>query len=133
MRKLLLLALIPLLIAADSSVDMEAKSIFGEVMSPYCPGRTLINCPSSSARELKEEIREKLAAGTSRADLTNELYARFGDEIRAAPKTEGFGLVAWIAPPLFLLLGAFLTIGWLIRQKSKVESPTSEEEDEHQI
>ena len=39
-----------------------------------------------------------------------------GDQVRAAPKNEGFGRAAWLAPGIFLLIGG-LFIGIWVRKK----------------
>ena len=44
-----------------------AYDLMNELMSPYCPGRSLIECPSPDATELRLWIQGQEAAGVSRA------------------------------------------------------------------
>ena len=141
MRKLLLSTLLLLVspyafgdgAAATTAAQAKAttEEIFSEYMSPYCPGRLLRDCPSSSASELRESVYSKLLSGSSKEDIAKELVATFGDDVRAAPLPVRFGLVGWIAPFAFLILGATLLIAWLrrgvAREKPPAESPRSEE------
>lgn len=99
--------------AQSAEVSTSADKIMAEIMSPYCPGRLLRDCPSGQALQLKEKIISRLSAGESEQAIVADLVATFGEEVRAAPEARGFGLVAWIAPFLFLFLGSILTVLWL--------------------
>ena len=104
--------------ASDAPASEEAaREIYSETMSPFCPGRLLNDCPSSAAHDLKVKIREKLNSGESKQDVFQYLVSLYGDEIRAAPQNEGFGRAAWLATPIFVLLGFASII--LVLKKSK--------------
>ena len=64
-------------------------------------------------------------AGQSREQIVGSLIARFGDEIRAVPNASGFDLVAWLAPTLFLALGALVVAFWLRRNSSANKTSTT--------
>lgn len=114
---------VPLISVAqvDQAVEVEAAEIFSSTMSPFCPGRLLNDCPSSAAHDLKVKVKEKLAAGESKEAVFNYLLTLYGDEVRAAPKNEGFGRAAWLATPVFLFVGLYL-IGIFVRRQKKVEN-----------
>lgn len=119
---------------SDRTVEKDAKSIFTSVISPFCPGRLLSDCPSSAAVDLKEDIRSQLKSGRSKEEVVEQLYTTYGDKMRAAPKNEGFGLVAWVMPVCFLL-GGLLIIMFTIRKKpqsGEVTAATSEMDSEMQ-
>ncbi len=116
---LLFTILFPLACLADvaaEQADVEAKEISGNVMSPYCPGRLLSDCPSSQAAELRRKIEQRIASGETKDKVIEWIYAVYGDELRAAPKKSGFGLVAWITPFVFLVLGLIGVYAWLKRK-----------------
>ncbi|MCI5066277.1 cytochrome c-type biogenesis protein CcmH [bacterium] len=94
----------------------------GNIMSPYCPGRLLKDCPSSAARELKLSIKERILQGEDAETIIQSLLEDFGNEMRASPKGEGVGLLAWLAPAAFLLLGFGGLLLWV---KGQSESPPS--------
>jgi cytochrome c-type biogenesis protein CcmH len=94
-------------------VEQEASKLFNKVMSPFCPGRTIANCPSPQAAELQVTIKDRLAEGESPAQIEEELYAAFGDEIRAIPRARGFNLLAWGIPILFFGLGLVVLVRWM--------------------
>jgi len=63
----------------------EAERIVSELshdlMSPYCPGRTIAACPSEQARLLEDHILARAEAGKSRDEIEQELVSQFGAEI----------------------------------------------------
>ena len=104
--------------------DSWAYDLAGDVMSPYCPGRTLASYPSPQAAELIQWIALQEAAGASREEVEAQLYARFGDVIRAAPKPEGWGLAAYAIPLISALAGIGLVV-WVLRRLSAGGEPTT--------
>jgi cytochrome c-type biogenesis protein CcmH/NrfF len=95
--------------AADESETSWAYDAAHELMSPFCPGRTLAECTSPQAGELRAWIVVQAAAGRSRDEVYEELYERYGNKIRPTPKAEGIGLTAYALP-----IGAFLAGGVLV-------------------
>lgn len=79
-----------------------------ELMSPYCPGRTLATCPSPQAAELVQWIVTQEAAGVSQEQVLEMLVDRFGEDILGAPPAEGFTLWAYILPVAVFVIGGGL-------------------------
>lgn len=102
----------------NEAVNRDARIIFETVLSPYCPGRTISNCPSPQADALRTEIKEKLASGQAADDIKEELYATFGDEMRTIPRARGFGLLAWIVPGIGFLAGGWAIAHWIGRTRT---------------
>jgi cytochrome c-type biogenesis protein CcmH len=89
------------------------------LMSPYCPGRTLTDCTSPQAAQLREWIAAQEQAGRSRADVEAQLYREFGEVILQAPRAAGFGLAAYVIPAIAVALGAGLVVVFLRRQSAR--------------
>jgi cytochrome c-type biogenesis protein CcmH/NrfF len=96
--------------AADWGYDLA-----GELMSPYCPGRALSECPSPDAEKLRAWILAQEEAGRSRADVEAELFLQFGEQLRQAPKAEGVGLIAYAIPVAVFALGGLIVAVFLRR------------------
>ena len=102
----------------SQQIERDARVLFGEILSPYCPGITLTSCPSEGAFLLKDSIKAELAAGRTPDEIMRGLENRFGPAIHARPPTSGFGLLAWVGP--FLLIGiAGLGITWWVRSSAQ--------------
>lgn len=93
--------------------EVLTHQIASEVLSPFCPGRTLNDCPSGAATDLKKSIASDLRAGKTEDEVLTELYAVYGDDIRIVPSWNGFGIVAWIMPFLFATVGALVLVFWV--------------------
>jgi cytochrome c-type biogenesis protein CcmH len=113
-------ALVAILLAAPVSAQQEpegwAYRYFGEVMSPFCPGRTLAACTSPQADSLRMWILVQEATGRSEADVHSELIERYGDVILSAPRARGFGVTAYAVPGVIFLAGGLLVVVFLRRQ-----------------
>jgi cytochrome c-type biogenesis protein CcmH/NrfF len=92
-----------------------------ELMSPFCPGRSLADCPSPQADSLRMWILTQEAAGRTRADVEDELYQQFGDVILAAPRAEGFGITAY-AIPVVVFIGGGLLVGLFLWRQTRGRS-----------
>jgi cytochrome c-type biogenesis protein CcmH len=119
LRILAVAALLAGALAAAPAAAAEppyALELYNGLMSPYCPGRTLMDCPSGQAAELRDWIAAQEQAGRSRQEVEDELYAKYGDVILQAPRAEGFGLAAYVLPVVAFLLGGGIVWVFLRRQ-----------------
>ena len=117
-RCLLAACLAALALAVTPSVAEEgwAYDLADEMMSPFCPGRTLAECPSGQAETLRMWLLVQEASGRSREEVEAELLERYGDVILAAPRAEGVGIAAYALPVLAFLAGGVLVFAFLRRQ-----------------
>jgi cytochrome c-type biogenesis protein CcmH/NrfF len=111
-----------LLIAPAAASQEEppgwAYQLSHDLMSPFCPGRTLAECPSPQADELRLWILTQAAAGATREEVESQVIARFGEMVRSAPKAEGWGLTAYAIPIVGFLAGGLLVVFVLRRLSS---------------
>jgi cytochrome c-type biogenesis protein CcmH/NrfF len=84
-----------------------AYSMAHNLMSPFCPGRTLAACPSPQADQLRQWILMQAASGVEREQLEEMLFEQFGDDVmRSSPRAEGgWGISAYAIPVGGFLLG----------------------------
>jgi cytochrome c-type biogenesis protein CcmH/NrfF len=102
--------------AAHSEEQRWSRELERELMSPYCPGRSLIECPSPAATELRLWIAGQEKAGVSRVAVEQRLFEEFGDQLRQSPRAEGWGLFAYLVPAGVLLAGGAFAFDFLRRQ-----------------
>ena len=86
------------------------QDVAGDLMSPACPGRTLLNCTSSQAEQWRELIRQKLLQGESKEQILRYFVDIGGEGILAAPPKKGFALTAWLVPLFVMVNGAGLIV-----------------------
>jgi cytochrome c-type biogenesis protein CcmH/NrfF len=92
-----------------------AHELSRELMSPYCPGRTLADCPSPDAGAVRDEIREALRGGESVDSIRARIESRFGAQVIGVPTT----LLGWLLPIVALAAGALVLVLALRRAVSR--------------
>ena len=129
MRLIAAVATCLILLAAPAAAAPEdvANDISNDIMSPFCDGVTLHDCPSQEALDLRDRIEAWVSEGRSRTQIMLQLEREFGVGIRAAPPAEGAGFVAWLPPLVALAAGA--AGAWAIVRKwsrrTQTASPVS--------
>ena len=128
----LALGVAPLARAADDAVPAARAAegswgyaLWSELMSPFCPGRTLADCTSGEAEQLRTWILVQASAGRGRDEVEAELVERYGDVILSAPRAEGIGLAAYLLPAGAFALGGTAVIWFLRRQTRGAAAITS--------
>lgn len=108
---LLLTALLPAQNVTESDPKFPAVRAVGEQLKCQCEahcsytitGCNMMGC-SFRARMLPE-IRAGVDAGLSTEENLESLIAKYGSELRNAPRAEGFGLFGWAMPFVALAFG----------------------------
>lgn len=98
------------------------QDIAGELMSPACPGRTLLNCTSEHAGQWQELIKQKVAQGVSRNEIMQYFVKMGGEEVLASPPKRGFTLTVWLLPAFAIVNGAGLIILLTTRWAKRVRA-----------
>ena len=94
----------------DADILKQARQIYNEIMSPYCPGKTLSNCSSGAAENLRQNIRDRLAEGETPEMIMESLVEEFGESVLASPPNEGVGRLAWLAPFVAIAFGLAVVV-----------------------
>lgn len=78
-----------------------ASEVAGRIMSPFCPGLTLEECPSQQAGELRDQIARRVASGSTNREIDRWLVDDYGESVLARPPQA----ISWMVPALFILTG----------------------------
>src|SRR5204863_3476570 len=76
-----------------------------ELRCLVCQNQTLAESNAPLAVDLRNQVREQLAAGKSEDEVKAWLVARYGDFVLYKPPFKASTLLLWLGPFLFLLLG----------------------------
>ena len=115
---------------SDTERSRRAYALAGDMMSPFCPGRTLADCPSPNAAAWREEIRLWVDAGTPDAVIRARLQARMpGTDLAAGPR----GPLGWALPGLILLAGLGILVAALRRVTRAAWEPDLDPELEAEL
>lgn len=98
--RLVIVALASLVLAAPalaSEQNPTLEELEREITCPTCKtALELSNAPV--ADQIRDFIRERIAAGDTKSEIKDRLVAEFGEGVLAAPPKEGFNLLAWVLP-----------------------------------
>ncbi|HEY3059567.1 MAG TPA: cytochrome c-type biogenesis protein [Chloroflexota bacterium] len=103
-------ALLPAVASADA-MDDAVRRIGLQLQCPVCEGQNVADSPSGLAKDMRQVIRTRLAAGASDQQILDEFVASYGDGILTEPPKRGISLGVWLGPGIGLLFGvALLTL-----------------------
>lgn len=108
--------------AVRAQDDTEAQRLFGQLMSPFCPGLTLAACPSPGADSLRSDIRARLSSGETPRSVVASYAVDWGEQMLGAPPVRDWGAVLWVTPGVLLTLGAIGLTLWLRTQRRRVDA-----------
>ena len=111
----------------ETNLEAIAQEIDKSLMCPICPSETIDQSQVTLAKQMKVIVREQLSDGQSREQILDYFVDRYGTGILAAPPKTGFNLLAWVVPPIILLIGGVivtLTISSMKKNVSLVNDNT---------
>jgi cytochrome c-type biogenesis protein CcmH len=88
-----------------------------------CSDLTVRACSCGTAAEIKQDIAQRMASGQTAGEVEAAYVKKFGAQIRSAPTTSGFDLVAWVTPFLVILAGAGFIVHLTRRWKGRPAHP----------
>jgi len=103
----------------------SADAILLQLWSPYCKGVSLLECPSSQAEKLRDEIRVLLETGQSTEQVVTQILSQHGELLRMQPNRTGREALAyWIPWATFILVALFVIAYWMkrVRKFRKIET-----------
>ncbi len=125
---LAVLALLVCLGAAPAGAERGwSMDLSNDLMSPYCPGRTLNDCPSPQATKLRAWIEEQERLGRSREDVEAQVERLYGDVVLSAPRAQGWGLTAYVVPLAVIVLGGVAVAVVLSQRQRRTPVPAPAE------
>jgi cytochrome c-type biogenesis protein CcmH len=116
---LLFLLFIPLGMAAQPEIlDARVKDLAHELRCLVCQNQTIADSNAPLAVDLRNQIREQLAAGKSERDVIDFMVARYGDFVLYRPPFKAATLALWLGPFLLLALGAWIFYRRVARRRT---------------
>jgi cytochrome c-type biogenesis protein CcmH len=112
---LALLAILAILwLAPATTTDADrADALAADLRCPDCQGLSVADSETTSAREIRRQVDELVAAGAMDDEVRAHFVNRYGDWILLAPTSPA----AWILPFAVLAIGVAILATWLVRRR----------------
>lgn len=95
-------------VSGDSDPSPEARSrrLAAELRCPVCQGLSVADSPSPTARAIAEDIRRRVKAGQSDAEIRGAYVSRYGEWVLLSPTGSGLSAMVWALPVAVVVLAA---------------------------
>jgi len=113
----------PALAQGQPPTDDEVNAIARELYCPVCENTPLDVCPTQACAQWRDLIRLKLSQGESEQQIKQYFVDNYGARVLNEPPREGLNWLAYIVPPLVILIGAFFLVRALQAWKKPVAVP----------
>ncbi len=114
--------------ANEGEISRTTNDVTNEVMSPFCPGKTLAMCPSPAAAEVRRDIQQMARDGMKKEEIKTELIQKYGDEFELV-EPDGFDnalILGLIFAGLLLCVGVVL---FITRRRAPGEGSSDDGDD----
>jgi len=105
-------------VAANPQIEARMMAISNELRCLVCQNQTIADSHAELAVDLRQEIREMIAAGQSDQQIRDYMTERYGDFVLYRPPFKASTMVLWLGPALLLLLAVGTLIRVLRRRQS---------------
>ena len=82
----------------------RARALAKQVRCPTCRGLSVAESDAKAASAVRDEIRTRIRAGESDAEIRSFLVSRYGREILLTPPGRGVSTIVWALPVAALVL-----------------------------
>lgn len=111
-------------LATWAEPSRRAAELSSQIMSPFCPGKTLDSCTSPNAAEWRGEIRQWVDEGVSSEEIRQRLEQRAGAPLRTTPA--GSHASFMVVATAMLGVGILIVFGHrVLRRPRTIEAATN--------
>src|SRR5438874_11934618 len=106
--------------AQNAALERRVTDLAHEMRCLVCQNQTIAESNAPLAVDLRNQIREQLAAGKSEREVVDFMVARYGDFVLYRPPFKGTTLILWGGPFIFLVAGFYFLLRFLRRPQLPV-------------
>ena len=111
---------------SDPALEARARVISRDLRCPVCQGENIDDSAAPISRDLRLAVRERLVAGDSDEQVVDYVVDRYGEFVLFKPRSNGSGLILWLAGPAMLLIGGAIAFATLRRRAPEPATPLSD-------
>jgi cytochrome c-type biogenesis protein CcmH len=117
-----------LALAQSPEAEKRVAALAHELRCLVCQNQTLADSNAPLAVDLRNQIREQLAAGKSESDVIDFMVARYGDFVLYRPPFKATTVLLWAGPLLLMLIG-LAALYYRLRRKRADPGPELSDQD----
>ena len=95
---------------ANPVLEERARNLSKQLRCLVCQNQSIDDSDADLARDLRREVRNQIAAGTSDDAIIDQLRAKYGDYVLLNPPLDQATLFLWLSPLGFILLGGLIVM-----------------------
>jgi cytochrome c-type biogenesis protein CcmH len=118
-------ALTPEEMLADPALEQRARDLSQGLRCLVCQNQSIDDSDAELARDLRTEVRRRLTAGESDADILDAIRDTYGDYVLLNPPISPSTWILWAAPVIILAGGALLVFAARRRDETPDEDSPS--------
>jgi cytochrome c-type biogenesis protein CcmH len=103
---------------SGAELDARTADVGALLRCPVCQGLSVADSPATMARNMKAEVREKLAAGYDQEQILEHFERSYGEFVRLEPPMRGVNWLVWLGP-LAGLLGGGVAVAWALKRSGR--------------
>jgi cytochrome c-type biogenesis protein CcmH len=112
-------------VVADPALEARVLKLSEVLRCLVCQNQSIAESNADLALDLRNQVREQLAAGKSEDDVVDYMVARYGDFVLYEPPMRLSTVLLWAGPAALALLG----VGFLMRRLTRRNERTTPELD----
>ncbi len=105
------------------ALEAEAQRVGALLRCPVCQGLSVADSPSTMATNMRQQVRDMVAAGFVEEQVLAYFEASYGEFVRLQPPLRGVNWLVWLAPLLGLLAGGAIVFFVLRGPRGGAQTP----------
>ncbi|MGZ9109262.1 MAG: cytochrome c-type biogenesis protein [Micavibrio sp.] len=101
----------------NPALESRAEHLFSQLRCLVCQNQTIVDSDARIAHDLRLLVRTRLQQGDSDREILDYIHSRYGDFVLMKPPFTPATWALWLGPGVILLLGGFVVLIILRRQK----------------
>ena len=97
-------------VAANPALEKRVMALSEELRCLVCQNQTIADSHAELAIDLRNQVREQLAAGRTDKEVTDYMVQRYGDFVLYRPPVKGITWLLWFGP-FALMIGGIGMLG----------------------
>jgi len=117
----------------NPETEQRIRQLSEKLRCLVCQNQSLADSNAELAQDLRQQLREQVAAGRSDDAILDYLVQRYGDFVLYEPPFKATTVLLWIGPFVLLIAAALVLVTTLRRRRRAPEESALGAEDRHLV